>query len=104
MAIRIGRREALQSVAAGVGLCFPVRGQALSGITGRTTEWAFTTGKQYADPFSKIELDVVIRARNGNQELRVPAFRGERRPVQRATREREKAADSVSTAAFSYLG
>ncbi len=74
MGIRIGRREALQSVAAGVRLCFSARGQALSGITGRTTEWAFTTGKQYPDPFSEIELDVVIRARNGNQELRVPAF------------------------------
>jgi hypothetical protein len=74
MGIRIGRREALQWVAAGVGLCFPVRGQALSGISGRTTEWAFTTGKQYADPFTEIELDVVFRARNGNQELRVPAF------------------------------
>ena len=73
MGIRIGRREALQWVTAGVGLCFPVRGQALIGISGRTTEWAFTTGKRYADPFSEIELDVVFSARNGNQALRVPA-------------------------------
>lgn len=36
------------------------------------TEWSFTTGKKYADPFNEVELDVVFRGPGGEQ--RVPAF------------------------------
>ena len=37
------------------------------------TEWAYTSGKAYTDPFNDVELDVVITDPDG-QELTVPAF------------------------------
>src|SRR6476620_6890408 len=37
------------------------------------TEWAYTSGKRYADPFNEIELDVVFKAPSG-EEHRIPAF------------------------------
>jgi len=37
------------------------------------TEWAYTSGKAYADPFNDVELDVVFTDPQG-REQRVPAF------------------------------
>jgi len=37
------------------------------------TEWAYTSGKTYADPFNDAELDVIVTDPDG-QELTVPAF------------------------------
>ncbi|MDZ4763114.1 MAG: DUF4038 domain-containing protein [Chloroflexota bacterium] len=37
------------------------------------TEWAYTSGKTYSDPFNEIQLDVVVTASDGSQQ-RVPAF------------------------------
>lgn len=37
------------------------------------TEWAYSTGKAYADPFNEVELDVVFTDPQG-REQRVPAF------------------------------
>src|SRR5690242_2580695 len=36
------------------------------------TEWSFTSGKSYRDPFNDLELDVVFSGPGG--EERVPAF------------------------------
>ena len=37
------------------------------------TEWAYSSGKAYADPFNQVELDVVFRDSQGHEQ-RVPAF------------------------------
>jgi len=37
------------------------------------TEWSFSSGKTYKDPFNEIELDVIFK-RPGGEEDRVPAF------------------------------
>ena len=48
-------------------------GQERAAIAGTPTEWAYTSGKQYADPFNQVDLDVVIVTPIGKEE-RVPAF------------------------------
>ncbi len=42
-------------------------------IQNQPTEWAFVSGRSYADPFSDVELDVVFTDPDG-EELRAPAF------------------------------
>ncbi|MBZ0297706.1 MAG: DUF4038 domain-containing protein [Anaerolineae bacterium] len=37
------------------------------------TEWAYTSGKAYTDPFNEIQLDVVVTAPDGSEQ-RVPTF------------------------------
>src|SRR5215467_11673524 len=37
------------------------------------TEWSFTSGKAYRDPFNEIDLDVVFRGPSGKED-RIPAF------------------------------
>src|SRR5271167_2254071 len=37
------------------------------------TEWSYTSGKQYADPFNQVDVDAVITLPSGQQE-RTPAF------------------------------
>ncbi len=37
------------------------------------TEWSFSSGESYRDPFNEVELDVIFSGPNG-QEKRVPAF------------------------------
>ncbi len=37
-----------------------------------TTEWSFTSGKKYADPFNEVELDVVFTGVGA--DIRVPAY------------------------------
>ncbi len=39
----------------------------------KSAEWAFTSGKQYRDPFNDVELHMVLHGPNGI-EYRVPAF------------------------------
>jgi Protein of unknown function (DUF4038)/Domain of unknown function (DUF5060) len=41
--------------------------------TGAPTEWSYTSGKQYSDPFNQVELDAIITLPSG-QEERVPGF------------------------------
>jgi len=47
----------------------------LHGTARCVSEWAYTSGKAYADPFSEIELDVVVTKPDGDQQT-VPAFWG----------------------------
>ncbi|MEI7935988.1 MAG: hypothetical protein WCK27_04800 [Verrucomicrobiota bacterium] len=51
------------------GAAPPVR----MGISHCVTEWSFSSGKAYADPFNDVELDVLITAPD-KSEQRVPAF------------------------------
>src|SRR5882757_7744845 len=37
------------------------------------TEWSYTSGKQYSDPFNQVDVDAVITLPSGQQE-RMPAF------------------------------
>jgi len=41
--------------------------------SGEPTEWSYTSGKQYTDPFNQVELDAIITLPSGQQE-RMPAF------------------------------
>ena len=43
------------------------------GIARCVTEWAYTSGKAYADPFNQVELDVIFTDPQGRDQ-RVPAF------------------------------
>ena len=45
----------------------------LYGVERCLTEWAYSSGKAYADPFNEVELDVVFRDPEGHEQ-RVPAF------------------------------
>ncbi len=42
-------------------------------ICGAPTEWSWTSGKQYGDPFNEVDVDAVITTPSGTEE-RVPAF------------------------------
>jgi hypothetical protein len=42
------------------------------GVQGEVAEWAYASGKAYADPFNEVEVDVVFRGPGG--EWRVPAY------------------------------
>lgn len=42
-------------------------------IQHNATEWAYTSGKSYSDPYNDVQLDVVITRPDGSEQL-VPAF------------------------------
>ena len=48
-------------------------GQARVATTGEPTEWSYTSGKQYTDPFNQVDLDALMTLPDGQQE-RMPAF------------------------------
>jgi hypothetical protein len=41
--------------------------------SGEPTEWSYTSGKQYSDPFNQVDVDAIITLPSGQQE-RAPAF------------------------------
>ena len=43
------------------------------GVQNCTTEWSYTSGKLYQDPFNDVELDVIFRGPSGENH-RIPAF------------------------------
>jgi hypothetical protein len=47
--------------------------QQREAVAGYATEWSYTSGKKYKDPFNEIDLDVIFDAPGGAQ-YRVPAF------------------------------
>jgi hypothetical protein len=47
-------------------------GQSRAGVVNTASEWEFTSGKSYRDPFNEVTLDVVFQGPGGEQ--RVPAF------------------------------
>jgi len=60
-----------ETSAGGAASAVPVR----YAIARCATEWAYSSGKAYADPFNEVELDVVFTDAQ-NREQRVPAFWG----------------------------
>ncbi len=48
-------------------------GQDRVAASGEPTEWSYTSGKQYSDPFNQVDVDVIITLPSGQQE-RMPAF------------------------------
>jgi hypothetical protein len=42
-------------------------------IAGMPTEWSYTSGKPYADPFNQVDVDAVVTTPSGREE-RLPAF------------------------------
>ena len=48
-------------------------GQDRVAASGQPTEWSYTSGKQYSDPFNQVDLDAIITLPSGQQE-RTPAF------------------------------
>ena len=50
-----------------------LRGQSRAGVVNCASEWAFTSGKRYRDPFNEVELDVSFHGPDG-AEQRVPCF------------------------------
>jgi len=70
----VNRRTFNRSLAMGLAL-FQRAGKAQTrdALQHCVTEWSFSSGKAYADPFNEIELDVTFKAPGGIEE-RVPAF------------------------------
>lgn len=48
-------------------------GEERFATSGVATEWSYTSGKQYADPFNQVEVDAIVTLPGGREE-RVPAF------------------------------
>ena len=48
-------------------------GQDRVAASGEPTEWSYTSGKQYSDPFNQVDVDAIITLPSGQQE-RMPAF------------------------------
>jgi hypothetical protein len=49
--------------------------QERTATSGTPTEWSYTSGKQYSDPFNQVDIDALITLPSGAEE-RVPAFWG----------------------------
>ncbi|MCW5983503.1 MAG: DUF4038 domain-containing protein [Bryobacteraceae bacterium] len=67
--MRLSRRTFL----GGAALSGMLQGQALQAAVHRPLEWSFTSARSYGNPFTDVELDVVVREPGGD-ELRIPAF------------------------------
>src|SRR5581483_8513710 len=69
----MNRRTFYRNLFAGLAL-FPQGGnsQIRQGRQHCPTEWSFSSGKSYRDPFNEIELDVIVSGPSGQD--RVPAF------------------------------
>ena len=53
----------------------PAVGEDRVATSGAPTEWSYSSGKQYSDPFNQVDVDAVITLPSGNEE-RLPAFWG----------------------------
>ena len=76
MGEEVSRRSFVKGVAAAAVLT--ARGRAASAeeraaTAGMATEWSYTSGKSYADPFNEVEVDAVVTTPSGKEE-RVPAY------------------------------
>lgn len=66
--MKLTRRSLLLGAAAAAASA-----QSRYAVAREATEWIFTSGKRYPDPFQEIELDAIVRDAQG-REQRVPAF------------------------------
>ncbi|HWB96817.1 MAG TPA: DUF4038 domain-containing protein [Bryobacteraceae bacterium] len=73
VAMLISRRSLLSTVALAPLGAGSAAGQARFGTARTVAEWAFRSGKSYADPFQEVELDVAFSGPDGIKS-KVPAF------------------------------
>jgi hypothetical protein len=69
---KLSRRSFLQGIAASA-VASSALAQERVAAAGTPTEWSYSSGKQYPDPFNQVDLDVVVTLPSGEKE-RVPAF------------------------------
>ena len=69
----ITRRGFCEVAAGAVALSAPVHAQSRATFARQVTEWSFTSGKRYRDPFNEVDLDVTFEG-PANRRLQVPAF------------------------------
>jgi hypothetical protein len=69
---RISRRSFVKGLAASAAMTSAL-GQERAAASGTPTEWSYTSGKQYSDPFNQVDLDAIVTLPSGREE-RVPAF------------------------------
>ena len=72
----VSRRTFVKAVAASAVVSSLVRhagAEERTATAGTATEWSYTSGKQYADPFNEVEVDAVVTLPAGGEE-RVPGF------------------------------
>ncbi|HTJ30396.1 MAG TPA: DUF4038 domain-containing protein [Acidobacteriaceae bacterium] len=70
------RRTVLKALAAGAvvsGAGAHAMAEERVALTGAPTEWSYTSGKQYSDPFNQVDVDVVVTTPSGHEE-KLPAF------------------------------
>src|ERR1700730_6640863 len=64
----VTRRAFCGASTAGVFLISPTaRAQDRFGVQNCATEWAYHSGKRYADPFNEVELDVIFTTPSGSE-------------------------------------
>ncbi len=69
----LSRRSFCGAAASSLALSAAARADGRYATQHHATEWSYTSGKQYKDPFSEVELDVIFQDAQG-KEQRVPAF------------------------------
>lgn len=65
--------KALAASAVASSVTKPALPEARAAICGVATEWSWTSGKQYSDPFNQLDVDAIVTLPSGIEE-RVPAF------------------------------
>jgi hypothetical protein len=76
MSDAISRRTFVKAVAASAVVTSLARNGAAEerpATAGTPTEWSYTSGKQYADPFNEVDVDAIVSLPAGGEE-RVPGF------------------------------
>src|SRR5260370_32741319 len=70
----LSRRSFCSTSSAGILLLHRnALGQDRFGVQNCATEWSYTSGKRYEDPFNEVELDVIITSQSG-EVRRIPGF------------------------------
>src|SRR5579862_3615151 len=65
--------KAVSATAVANSIAIKARAEERVATAGVATEWSYTSGKQYDDPFNRVEVDAVVALPSGGEE-RVPAF------------------------------
>ena len=71
----MSRRTFVKAVSATAiaGSMGSAQGEERAATAGIPTEWSYTSGKQYDDPFNQVEVDAVVTVPSGGEE-RIPGF------------------------------
>src|SRR5579863_8149056 len=72
----MSRRSFVKAVAATAvagSMVTDVQTQERAATAGTPTEWAWTSGRQYDDPFNQVDVDAIVTLPSGAEE-RIPGF------------------------------